>query len=571
MKKLLLIVCSLLFATNLFAQNTWSEVWTLPEIPFQAEGTLSEYAKVIAGFDTDEDGWGEFITGYTDLDSNYVFMYEATGDNTYEMVWYYKFPFSGNSWLGMTVGDVDNNGKVDIAIGFPSVWSAENVNPPRIFIFEWDKGTTPVGENKYGMEQLDGTFEPTASTSFDVPDSTNWDPYSMLIEDVDKDGKNELVIGVRSGDRGREVLVASVDGELSFFGTWVIEYNYINDETGGNFATITGDLDNDGLTDIFEMVWNKFTLRIHENTGENTYEYVNGLEKVFGPDYGSLDGMHILDANNDGKNELFICGTEPEMQLFLIQDINDNSAITTNDIIPFYQLPQNTKPDGGILPNAALRRMVTGDPDKDGNVNLLIAGEANGQIFDLEYNGTGNLEDDTSWTLNIIYDLYEVAMNAVGVETASLLTPRLYYGDLANDMDGDGLAEYVFVNYSTDRGVWADDRIISIIEISNTVDVEFENNHMPKNIQLSQNYPNPFNPTTNITLEISSDELVTLTIYDMLGHAVKTLVNQNLAQGEYRVTWDGKDNSGVTVPTGTYVYQLKAGDVVKIRKMTYVK
>ena len=62
---------------------------------------------------------------------------------------------------------------------------------------------------------------------------------------------------------------------------------------------------------------------------------------------------------------------------------------------------------------------MTGDPDKDGKVNLIIAGEANGQIFDLEYNGTGNLEDAASWTLSIIYDLYEVAMNAVGVDTAS--------------------------------------------------------------------------------------------------------------------------------------------------------
>ena len=359
MKKLFLICFILIVTSNLYSQNTWTEVWTLPEIPFQVEGTLSEYAKVIAGFDTDEDGWGEFITGYTDLDSNYVFMYEATGDNTYEMVWYYKFPFAGNSWLGMAVGDVDNNEKVDLAIGFPSVWSADNAKPPRIFIFEWNQ---VQGENKYGVDNLDGTFEPTASTTFDVPDSTNWDPYSMIIEDIDKDGINELVVGTRSGDlpRGDEVLIASVAGELAFFGAWVIEYNYINNETGGNFATTIGDLDNDGFTDIFHMLWNKFTLRFHENTGADTYEYVGGLEKVTGEDHGSVDGMHILDANGDGKNELFICGTEADMQLFLIQDINDISAITAADVIPFYKLPQNTKPNGGILPNAGLRRMDDG-------------------------------------------------------------------------------------------------------------------------------------------------------------------------------------------------------------------
>lgn len=566
MKKLFLICFVLLITSNVYSQNTWTEVWTLPEIPFQAEGTLSEYAKVIAGFDTDEDGWGEFITGYTDLDSNYVFMYEATGDNTYEMVWYYKFPFAGNSWLGMAVGDVDNNGKVDLAIGFPSVWSSDNAKPPRIFIFEWNE---VAGENKYGVDNLDGTFEPTASTTFDVPDSTNWDPYSMIIEDIDKDGVNELVIGTRSGDlpRGDEVLIASVDGVLSFFGTWVIEYNYINNETGGNFATAIGDLDNDGFTDIFHMIWNRFTLRFHENTGADTYEYVGGIEKVTGEDHGSVDGMHILDANGDGKNELFICGTESDMQLFLIQDINDISTITGADVIPFYKLPQNTKPDGNILPNAGLRRMDVGDPDKDGKVNLIIAGEANGQIFDLEYNGTGSLEDATSWTLSIIYDLYDVAMNAIGaVDTASALTPRLYYGDLAEDMDGDGMAEYVFVNYSTDRGIWADDIILSVLEIGGSVGVELVNNSIPENIQLYQNFPNPFNPITNIHYSISESGTVKIVIYDLLGQEIRTIVNEKMNAGNYIVNFDGSDLS-----SGIYYYSLESNGKKLTREMLLMK
>lgn len=570
MKKLLLIVCSLLFVTNLFAQNAWNEVWNLQQVPFQPENSSSEYAKVIAGFDTDEDGWGEFITGYTDLDSNYVFMYEATGDNTYEMVWYFKFPFreSEDGWFGVAVGDIDNNDKIDIAIGFPSAPTDDNVNPPRIFIFEWNN---IQGENKYGVEQADGTFEPTNSTSFDVPDNTEWHPYSMLIEDVDKDGVNELVIGVRSGDRGREVLVASVAGELSFFGTWIIEYNYINQENGGNFATITGDLDNDGNTDIFEMVWNCFTLRMHEVTGENTYAHVNDLEKLYGSDFGSVDGMHILDANGDGKNELFIGSTESEMFLFLIQDIDDISTITADDVIQFYQLPQNTRPNGGILPNAGLRRMVTGDPDKDGKVNLIIAGEANGQIFDLEYKGEGDLADAASWDLNIIYDIYEIATNDIGIDAASLLTPRLYYGDLADDMDGDGLAEYVFVNYSTDKGIWANDFYISIIEVSNTVGVELTNNHIPEDIQLDQNYPNPFNPETKISYSLQKSDEVSLVIYDMLGQNVRTLVNEHRLAGNHSIIWDGLTDDGMQAASGAYLYKLKTNGTQISRTMSLIR
>ena len=149
MKKYFLLVSILLISTNLFAQTVWNEVWNLQQVPFQVENSGSEYAKVISGFDTDEDGWGEFITGYTDLANNYVFMYEATGDNTYEMVWYFEFPLSANSYFAVAVGDADNNGIVDIAIGYPVVVTAENPNPARVFFFTWN-GVT--GENRYGRE-----------------------------------------------------------------------------------------------------------------------------------------------------------------------------------------------------------------------------------------------------------------------------------------------------------------------------------------------------------------------------------------------------------------------------------
>ncbi|MCK5457473.1 MAG: VCBS repeat-containing protein, partial [Melioribacteraceae bacterium] len=310
MKKLILLISFLLITTSLFSQTVWNKVWTMEQVPFQLEDWGSEMSIVKAGFDTDEDGWGEFITGYTDLDSNYVFMYEATGDNTYEMVWYFKFPLSGNSYFGVAVGDADNNGIVDIAIGYPVVVTAENPNPARVFFFTWN-GVT--GENKYGREQGDGTFRSSSETHFDVPANTDWRPYSMLIEDVDKDGANEVVIGVRAGGRDREVLVASAVGDPSAFGSWEVEYNFQHDENGSNYCTITGDLDNDGLTDIIEIVWERLTLRMFEVTGPDTYEHVNDIEQVYATeeiDFGSVDGAAIVDINGDGKNELLIAGAD---------------------------------------------------------------------------------------------------------------------------------------------------------------------------------------------------------------------------------------------------------------------
>ena len=79
-------------------------------------------AIVKAGFDTDQDGWGEFLCAWTDLDSNYTLMYEATGDNTYELVWSFLHPVPANTFAGIVVGDIDNNDIVEIIITSPYIF-----------------------------------------------------------------------------------------------------------------------------------------------------------------------------------------------------------------------------------------------------------------------------------------------------------------------------------------------------------------------------------------------------------------------------------------------------------------
>ena len=119
MKRLLLLVlfCGLL--PTLASSQSWDIAWRLTDLPFQPAGEASEMAIVKAGFDTDEDGWGEFLCAWTDTDTNAICMYEATADNTYELVWYWLLPTAANSFAGVAVGDLDNNGKVDIVVSMP--------------------------------------------------------------------------------------------------------------------------------------------------------------------------------------------------------------------------------------------------------------------------------------------------------------------------------------------------------------------------------------------------------------------------------------------------------------------
>jgi hypothetical protein len=94
---------------------------------------------------------------------------------------------------------------------------------------------------------------------------------------------------------------------------------------------------------------------------------------------------------------------------------------------------------------------------------------------------------------------------------------------------------------------------------------------LPDEYSLKQNYPNPFNPQTTIKFNLNKDSRVVLTIFDVLGREVRTLIDERKKAGEYKVTWYGKDNLGNTVASGFYLYRLKAGDVILSKKMIFLK
>ncbi len=549
---MIIFIFSLSFA--LFAQNQWSYEWKLSEKPFQPPQVASEMAIVKGGFDTDEDGWGEFICAYTDLEENYILMYEATGTDTYELVWYWKYPVAANTFAGIAVGYIDENDVIDIVTTMPSVVSPETPNPPRLWVFEWNG---VQGENKYG--KYTGTDpEPTAEWNYNVPDNIDFRPYSLTIEDMDGDGKNELVTGVRSGDRGKEVMVSSVLGVLSGFGTWQIEYN-LQDLSGGSlYSVTTGDLDNDGSKEIYAMVWNLFSLYIIENTGTDSYELVNSLETVYSSqdiDYGSLDGIRVADVNNDDVNELYIAGTEPDNTLFIVTDINDVSAITADDIQELMHIPAQA---GGKF-----RATYIDDPDHDGKADIMIAGELNGQIFDVEYKGSGLPTDSANWNINIAFDLFEYS--GYDPDSANTINPRFFYGYPCGDLDNDNKDEYLFVNYRTNFDLFSDDAYVWMIQSDALVGVEDED-VLPENYSLSNNYPNPFNPATKISFSLPENQFVQLKVFDVLGNEVATLVENNMNRGVHNITFDATD-----IASGIYFYSITAGDFSQTKKMILMK
>jgi hypothetical protein len=112
--------------------------------------------------------------------------------------------------------------------------------------------------------------------------------------------------------------------------------------------------------------------------------------------------------------------------------------------------------------------------------------------------------------------------------------------------DGGAGAVWVFVNPS-----------IGIKPISSEI---------PKDYSLSQNYPNPFNPTTKFKFQISKLSDTKITVFDVLGREVETLVNQQLQPGTYEVDWNASNFS-----SGVYFYKLETNRFSNVKKMVLVK
>ena len=103
------------------------------------------------------------------------------------------------------------------------------------------------------------------------------------------------------------------------------------------------------------------------------------------------------------------------------------------------------------------------------------------------------------------------------------------------------------------------------------VSIDNENGTIPQSFHLDQNYPNPFNPITTLRYDLPENSLVSITIYDIMGREVRTLVNQTQDAGFKSVIWNATNDYGKPVSAGVYLYQIQAGDFVQTNKMVLLK
>lgn len=176
-------------------------------------------------------------------------------------------------------------------------------------------------------------------------------------------------------------------------------------------------------------------------------------------------------------------------------------------------------------------------------------------------------------------NVVEIAIPRAGINAGTDVRPWLYVvGDEIWDneeyvpntiVDGWGGAdgEFYAINYNFIDGSsvhrLGDKILTSVKDQSNPAKVD--------GFGLVSNFPNPFNPTTTIEFTLPEQSLVKVEVYDILGSKIVTLVNKELSAGQKRLVWNGKNDNGMQMVSGTYIYKITAGNSSVSKKMMLLK
>ena len=145
------------------------------------------------------------------------------------------------------------------------------------------------------------------------------------------------------------------------------------------------------------------------------------------------------------------------------------------------------------------------------------------------------------------------------------------------DADGSGFS-LELINFELDNSLassWAASLIQNgspgdINSVYSSLEVTTKN-YLPYDYTLYQNYPNPFNPSTTINYELPEHSHIRITVFDLKGRLIKTLIDDYQIAGFKKITWYAIDDAGQNIPAGMYIYRIEAGNYSATKKMIFLK
>ncbi|MEW5797406.1 MAG: FG-GAP-like repeat-containing protein [Bacteroidota bacterium] len=582
--------------------------------------------------DLDNDGKPEIlVTDYTK--TGRVHAFQAAGNDTLEWIWSSPrldtvagLPYgAGGSSTPRTIrhGDMDGDGKGEII--FPRGSAAGGY-----LIFEWNgvNGSHNFGTKPSAFVPANVPYGPNFGT---LAGTANEGGLQLTVEhfevmDVDGDGVQELVLPKNlGGSINDDFLVISAVGTWEFEdqgfasfqiegGTGRIASTYFGG--GAPYAIHPADLDGDGKKELVCHNWNFLDYWVIKVTGADTYvipdtaNSANGNQyfQMTSPhDYVALFGGIVADLDKDNNEEVYLplyssIVDTLDGSIFVIDySSGDNVQIAnaTHGVRVAQGVAQSTT--GTPISNFT---GVVADLDGNGKQEILIGSSYPSNVVGIEYTG-GSVKDPASYVRKVFYtgesDNYSsiTYRDSAGVKDTLRTIGEGFVSKMSKpiDIDGDGRIEIILPYQSLNdsmtitwsRYVADSSRFItdSTKKMSNPKKWAFRSLERdavgsvigrdvtvitPDDYQLNQNYPNPFNPATTINFVLPLNKKVTAKIYDMLGKEVRTLINnQDYVKGPHNVVWNGRDNNGRQVASGTYIFRMTAGNVEKSMKMMMLK
>ena len=555
-------------------------------------------AEMAVAYDIDADGDLDLVTGgYTGLN-----LYENTGNAIAASFVKIDNFFSGLNAVSNPIpdlGDIDNDGDLDLVVGYSEsgvVKLFTNSGNDTAAVFLESSGQTladiglfayPVfcdpdgdgdrdilcGRDGYTFtyfqndgNETSGTWNINASPFNGLGDDTYFNSPAMV--DINGDGKQDLIYGNYTGpltyfrNTGSASSPSWTQNTTLFGGVLDIggasSPSFIDFDKDGDLDMLSGsqlgDIKsylNHGTPSVATFKYNQ----THSNLKHSIYSFVS-LAEVNGDDsydalVGDLGGNiyyhegsgsgfvnasgaltianigdwsapRFVDLDNDGDQDI-VAGNGDGLLFYFKNEGSATQPLWSEQINYFDSLDVGSN----CVPAFA-------DLDFDGDLDLL-AGEG---YRDLHYyeNVDGTWVEDTSMVS--------------GITAGQNATPAFA------DLDGDGDQDLVLGNYDGYYEYY--ENLREVVSVEPTVDI-------PNNFELKA-YPNPFNPSTAISFQLSADSKVELSIYDLTGKKVHTLVNEYRQAGKYVEHFHAEN-----VSSGVYLYQLTVGNEVDTQKLILLK
>jgi hypothetical protein len=466
---------------------------------------VSNVVGYTAAGDLDQDGWGEIIhTDNTLGPSSGLVIYECVGDNQYQQI--FSQPISVYCSGEKAIADFDGDGLMELA--FPS---AEGI----LHIFE-STGNNSFVETFQGNMNTDNAYA------------------CCLADDMDGNGRPEIVCGGSSGNHGWRSLIFEADGDNSF----VIRQAFdIQDGHFGYPGNVAGDFDGDGVDEF--IIQTAELLHLFKWNG-NTYASEGTIPESFG---STLHGIFCYDANNNGYDDVFWVG------------IGDGGYWENSTILLEFEY-------AGFTPDVSVTLNPYNPP--------IIVPESGGSF---DFNVSIHNNEPAAHTASVWCDVTLPNGQSVGPLIGPVWTEIASGDSIARDRTQivpeqapSGIYDYnsyVGIYPST---IWDSDSFsfektgesvgITVGNWTNFGDRlrvdEASSNLQSSDFLLFEVYPNPFNPVTVISFQLSVISQVSLEIYDVGGRLIESPLHDSWRdKGVHEVTFNAGD-----LPSGVYLYKL---------------